>query len=465
MMKRKKELKVCVALLCLLGAAGCTQENLAPAAAEDSAVVRRKVTAGMGGCPSLSAQLTMTRTAIDFIESSQSKPDTHRVKWCDGDRVYSYSESGVYMHDDLSSTGLEPSFEPSNPYEAKIEIIYREGDHWYNAYLKGSLIGDYIGRRTVYNITFHKGIPHEQRGNFSDCHICVTTAYPLSMDDIWFTNMQSYIRFKTIGNEKDDPSDPIGNAKIGGKQIARVTIRNNVNEFEHRADAEKEMMAGNVELDIEVENAWKYSLKKRTGESDALADTMVVVIPEGGVFNNTSEYYVAVPVRTYLKGMKIEFYDSAGIPLAYVNTPRVTIAYNQIYDIDDILQYVVFLCTNLDLYYDEDNDVTTPTIDCVSTSGVDIEEGHVGKLIPDFEPDNVTDKTIVWTSTNESVATVAQDGTLTAVSSSVGGGRCKVRATTATAKADGTLLFREIEVRVVPKAGLTPDAYAVSSPW
>lgn len=66
----------------------------------------------------------------------------------------------------------------------------------------------------------------------------------------------------------------------------------------------------------------------------------------------------------------------------------------------------------------------------VSPKTLDLEVGQTGTLTATVTPDNATDKTVTWTSDKESVATVANDGTVTAV----GAGTATITATAANGK-------------------------------
>ena len=49
----------------------------------------------------------------------------------------------------------------------------------------------------------------------------------------------------------------------------------------------------------------------------------------------------------------------------------------------------------------------------LQTTDIVFEEGRTFKLTADIQPDNATDKTVVWSSSDETVATVSDDGTVT----------------------------------------------------
>ena len=49
----------------------------------------------------------------------------------------------------------------------------------------------------------------------------------------------------------------------------------------------------------------------------------------------------------------------------------------------------------------------------LQTTDIEFEEGRTFKLTADIQPDNATDKTVVWSSSDETVATVSDDGTVT----------------------------------------------------
>lgn len=49
----------------------------------------------------------------------------------------------------------------------------------------------------------------------------------------------------------------------------------------------------------------------------------------------------------------------------------------------------------------------------LQTTDIEFEEGRTFKLTADIQPDNATDKTVVWSSDDEGVATVSDDGTVT----------------------------------------------------
>ena len=440
--------------LAVLTAAGCSDGVLDP---ENEAGTKERFPEGEGalvrktitGTVSEPGTVTLdmrpeTRTAIQWV-STLPTPELMKVHWVHLDEVYSYAQSGVYMSDILTVDTDHPDvskIDVSDHQKAKIEVLYREGDRWYNAYFKGSAIGDYIGRREQYNITFDNAIPREQNGRFADYHISIATAYPLSLEDVYFQNMQSYIHFNFDGLAHD--------GKISGTPVKRITLRNLVNEG--RADADKERMAGNLELDIEVENAWKYSLVKRSD----IRDTMLTVVPveDGGVFVKGKEYFVAIPVRFYLKGIQFDFYDASGTRLSWVRTPRVTMNYNMIYNVGDILEWVVTLCTDLKFKYDGTLVAGGKTpAEANAAAGIVIELGHTGKLEPVLTPDATTDKSLVWSSSDESIAKPGQDGSVDAKMV----GTCII-----TAKANGgDNIEYSCKVTVVNTAGLGPGAYTL----
>lgn len=66
----------------------------------------------------------------------------------------------------------------------------------------------------------------------------------------------------------------------------------------------------------------------------------------------------------------------------------------------------------------------------VSPKTLNLEVGQTGTLTATVMPDNATDKTVTWTSNNDKVATVAADGTVTAV----GEGTATITATAANGK-------------------------------
>ena len=66
----------------------------------------------------------------------------------------------------------------------------------------------------------------------------------------------------------------------------------------------------------------------------------------------------------------------------------------------------------------------------VSAKTLDLEVGQTGTLTATVTPDNATDKTVTWTSSDKNVATVANDGTVTAV----GAGTATITATAANGK-------------------------------
>ena len=64
---------------------------------------------------------------------------------------------------------------------------------------------------------------------------------------------------------------------------------------------------------------------------------------------------------------------------------------------------------------DKTDDTVAVTGVTVSAQTLTLEEGESKQLTATVAPDNATDKSVTWSSSNESVATVAQDGTVTAV--------------------------------------------------
>ncbi len=57
--------------------------------------------------------------------------------------------------------------------------------------------------------------------------------------------------------------------------------------------------------------------------------------------------------------------------------------------------------------------VDSITINKLETNAIGFEAGKTFKLTADIQPDNATDKTVVWSSSDENVATVSDDGTVT----------------------------------------------------
>lgn len=86
----------------------------------------------------------------------------------------------------------------------------------------------------------------------------------------------------------------------------------------------------------------------------------------------------------------------------------------------------------------------------LSETTLSLEEGATQKLTATVAPEDVTDDTVTWTSSNEEIATVAEDGTVTAVKA----GTAKITATTANgivASCDLTVMAKKSDVPEEPK--------------
>lgn len=80
----------------------------------------------------------------------------------------------------------------------------------------------------------------------------------------------------------------------------------------------------------------------------------------------------------------------------------------------------------------------------LNKTSLDLSKGESVKLLVNIDPVDVSDSNVAWTSSNEAVATVGADGTVTAV----GGGECDITATTH----NGLTATCHVKVTVMPEA-------------
>lgn len=431
------------ALAMLLGlVSGCSDDMMEPGTG-DEGVVRRRVSAvidnqDMAVLEMRKTDEPVTKTAINYIDVL--KDTTHHVWWETGDKVYSYAESGVYMSYILKREDLLDTLSaaPDRGYQANVEIIYRLGDAYYTAYHTGRGIGSYKGRRLGTGITFLDGVPNEQNGKFSDYHVCIGRDAP-EVDEFNFKNLQSYIGFKVIGNDID-PVTSKGKGTIIGEQITKIVMKS----------VSKENMAGNMQ--IEYYGGWRYMLENR----GVAADSMIVVVPDGGIFKNDRYYFVALPVRKYAKGINIDFYSATGRRLSYVKTPSVTLNYSQIYDCDDILQYVVILMKEIKMKFDG---AYIP-----DKGGITIEKGHTATLTSEVLPVETTDKSLKWTvktARADTTISVTQGGSLTGLVETGSAAPDSV----VVSSNDGSGVKFTLGVKVVEAAGVAPGTLETADLW
>ena len=110
--------------------------------------------------------------------------------------------------------------------------------------------------------------------------------------------------------------------------------------------------------------------------------------------------------------------DGDTITVTDINSTSVTISHA---DGDGPLKYVQI--NSIKVYY-EDDDILAEDI-ALSPTSLTLEEGDTATITADVTPDTATYKTVAWSSSDESVATVDSDGKVTAVSE----GECDITAT------------------------------------
>ena len=402
--------------LCLAVVTACSRDSLDSAASGDG-IVEKEVGISMAVRP-------QTRTGLPGYDTSEN---LHKIRWNAGDKMWCYSESGIYMDYTLKAADIL-----TGDYEgqyARTHIVFRYGDEWVVSYFKGSAIGDYIGARKKDLLVLENGIPREQSGKFADCHICIVRSHP-DADELVFENAQAFVRFEITDAGGAGHRD----GKIFDHYVTKVTVQS----------LSGEMMAGNLE--IKEINGWRPTLQNSGDE----ADRTITVIPEGGHFipspgdDDLRNYFVAVPARYYTEGIRFNLYTNDGVSeqaRGYVDVPGISISSNQILNCHDLLKYCAFYVDGISLKY---GDVT-------GVESITMAAGHAGKLVAEIHPDTATDQSLQWSVDDPTVCTVAQDGTVTALKV----GSCTV---TCTAK-DGSGVTQSVVVSVTPGAGMGGGEY------
>ena len=398
----------------------CTKEGT-----DNGAIVEKVIGISM-------AEPAQTKAVLHQYDTSEVK---HPVAWKTGDRIWCYSESGIYM--DYTLTGDDLSSDGYLGKKAKAHIVYRYGDEWVTCYSKGPSIGDYIGARKEKLLVLENGIPREQTGRFDDTHVCIVRSHPDTTDYV-FENVQSYLRF-----ELTEPGGAgIRNGKLMDQYVTKITVH---------SLTPGQILAG--DLRIIDEAGWRTILQDR-GEP---ADSVITVIPSGGHFEPASatfdgHYFVAVPVRRYANGIRLNMYTDNGAAKGYVDLPATTITKNYILNCHDLLKFCAIYVDALSFKYGQDENVAE----------ISIVAGHSGKLQAVISPETATDKALLWEleGDDDTVCTVAQDGTVTALASGIGRS-CTVRCT---AKDRGTV-SNTVTVSVVPDASVNPGGYDVPDPF
>lgn len=370
--------------LCITVVTACSRDSLDSAVSGDG-IVEKEVGISMAVRP-------QTRTGLPGYDTSEN---LHKIRWNAGDKMWCYSESGIYMDYTLKPEDILPG-----DYEgqyARTHIVFRYGDEWVVSYFKGSAIGDYIGARKKDYIVLENGIPREQSGKFADCHICIVRSHP-DADELVFENAQAFVRFEITDAGGAGHRD----GKIFDHYVTKVTVQS----------LSGEMMAGNLE--IKEINGWRPTLQNSGDE----ADRTITVIPEGGHFipspsdDDLRNYFVAVPARYYTEGIRFNLYTNDGVSeqaRGYVDVPGISISSNQILNCHDLLKYCAFFVTGISLGYGDIVDVTQGTL----PEGIQIMEGHTGTLIPDITPVSATDKSLQWESSDPAIVSVNQNGEIT----------------------------------------------------
>lgn len=337
-----------------------------------------------------------TKTALYQYDTETT--DGHPVIWTVGDRIWCYSQSGIYVDYTLKSTDLSGDYSGEN---SRTHIAYRYGDQWVICYCSGSSIGDYVGARKKDLLVLGGGIPRVQTGKFEDSHVCIVRTHP-DEGVFAFENMQAFLRFEVtqFGDNRD--------GKLLEHYVTRITV-------ESCKDGER--MAGDLKL--QDNEGWRTTLE----DSGNDADNVITVIPESGHFipspNGTSpnSYFVAVPARNYSKGIRLNLYTHDGVSEAargYVEVPTFSISRNQILNCHDLLKYYALYVEGISLEYGDVTEVET------QPAGIDIMEGHTGTLISTITPGSATDKALHWESSNPDIVSVNQNGEITGQSGKAG---------------------------------------------
>ncbi len=365
------------------------------------------------------ADRAQTKTQLSGYDINDTN---HKVRWNAGDRIWCYSESGIYMDYTLTAEDVK-----TNIYEgdnANAHIVYRYGDEWTVCYCAGAKIGEYVGARKKDLLVLGGGIPRVQSGRFEDCHVCLVRENP-EHNNYVFENMQAFLRFEVT------QSGSVSDGTLLGQPVTEITVQ---------SIAQRDKMAGN--LQIMDESGWRTSLQ----DSGNDADRIISVIPDGGRFIPASDYFVAVPARRYGEGLRFILYTGTGsskVARGFVDLSAATTSRNQILDCHDLLKFCAIYVTGISLNYGPET--------AVENTGITIALGHSGKLVPVITPETATDLSLQWSVSDDSVCSVAQDGTVTALKT----GSCTV---TCTAK-DGSGVNASVEITVSPDAGLGGGEY------
>ena len=157
-------------------------------------------------------------------------------------------------------------------------------------------------------------------------------------------------------------------------------------------------------------------------------NTVTVTAPSDGCFKTSSFYYLTLCPGIHQNGIEVEYYNGNDI-IAIASIPGPV----------DFTRAIVNRLYEKDIIY-----ATSITLDKESAS---LKVGETVTLTATITPDDVTDKTVTWTSSDESVAVVA-DGVVTAK---------KIGTTTITAKAGEKTAVCQVSVVATEVSSITLD--------
>ena len=188
------------------------------------------------------------------------------------------------------------------------------------------------------------------------------------------------------------------------------------------------------DMTVEIQDGEPYI----TGFSD-IVETIVLNAPEGEeTFSMDETYYMAVYPITFSYGASFVLTRQSGETVRITFEGRQDVERNKVHDVGVLKEYIP---------------VTSVEFETSSITITLTEPGITQKLDPIIQPENATDMTLVWTADPETVATVDENGVVTAVTS----GSVTITATSVDGpSATATIEFKD-PVVLVESVTLTPN--------
>lgn len=346
-----------------------------------------------GECASHLASRTIVARCVGVPDAGtkavQNKGNT--FLWAEGDVIYFYAYDSLSANQETKSTKTVSASEAGAQVELKVTYDLSKNEDRVVAIHKGSGIEGLADGYDKESVTLTGGIPAVQDGDLTKSMVSTADISLLTEREMSFSHLQSYLLFS------------FNSISFSDKNATSVVI----------TDKAGTSIAGDV--------TYNLSTRAQTVLDNANSSTSITL--NSPVVNK--DYYIAIRAASYTSGLRFSFYKGSDL-LGYVDTGSgCTVNPGKILDLG-VLNF--------------HKTIPGQTIEMLPVQATIVNSGTLNmtkKLWLKFTPSDVTK--ITWTSSNESVATVAAGpgetyngkdyGSTAIVTPHTSSGRCTITAT------------------------------------